>query len=512
MEESSLKQDLPQSDRNEVVLDAVSTLLKSAGHSDEKIELLVNALTRTEEIAAAKEDAGGYKTFKEKTLVYEDREAFIYKRPDRNTWYFRIYDPKNRKPLVKSLKTRDKTQALTTARTLYIDIKGKIERGEILKQITSPQLVEKWLEVLQKQVTPIPHQGITPDTYKAKRSFLRNWLQYVDKGLNMSHVPIDKIKPEVTRDFAKWLKSKPKETSLETGARSHEQINNNVSAVIRMYHQYAVREKYISADRVPQIDRVKYEVGDAFKRDIFTNLKQYDKYIWYLKRKYITKKHNPALCMGKKGARELEVRKIFTEFILILSNAGFRTKELLGMKFKEIYASPNWSKEQKDEWVVMVVRADNAKTGKERRVVTPCKKRIDRIIAAYKKIGITHEPEDYLFMNPLSPTRKQYGRMIMYQRLKKTLVASGVQEELDREGKRISPYSFRHYYAYLRLINKVSIHLLAKNMGTSVAKIESTYGHINTELHAEELTIGQGIIKRTETSLETLPTIEEDIY
>ena len=47
-------------------------------------------------------------------------------------------------------------------------------------------------------------------------------------------------------------------------------------------------------------------------------------------------------------------------------------------------------------------------------------------------------------------------------------------------------------------------------MGTSVSKIESTYGHINTELHAEELTKGQGIIKRTETSLQTLPTVESN--
>ena len=100
----------------------------------------------------------------------------------------------------------------------------------------------------------------------------------------------------------------------------------------------------------------------------------------------------------------------------------------------------------------------------------------------------------------------------MYQRLKTTLIESGVQEELDKEGKSISPYSFRHYYAYLRLLNKVSIHLLAENMGTSVSKIESTYGHLNTELHAAELTQGQGIIKRTETSLETLPTIEVDSY
>ena len=47
-------------------------------------------------------------------------------------------------------------------------------------------------------------------------------------------------------------------------------------------------------------------------------------------------------------------------------------------------------------------------------------------------------------------------------------------------------------------------------MGTSVQKIESTYGHINTELHAEVLTKGQGIIKRTETNLSTLPTIDDD--
>ena len=98
----------------------------------------------------------------------------------------------------------------------------------------------------------------------------------------------------------------------------------------------------------------------------------------------------------------------------------------------------------------------------------------------------------------------------MYQRLKKTLVTSQVQETLDKQSKSISLYSFRHFYCYLRLLNKVPIHLLAKNMGTSVQKIESTYGHINTELQADVITKGQGIFKRTETTLETLPTIEGD--
>ena len=279
-----------------------------------------------------------------------------------------------------------------------------------------------------------------------------------------------------------------------------------------MYHQYAVREKYISADRIPQIDRLKYKINDEFKRDIFSNLEQYDKYVTYLKRNYITKKHNPDLVSNKRGIKELEKRKIFAEFVLILANAGFRTKELLGIKMSEIiFDAPSLSEEDKKYNVVMVVRRENAKTGRSRRVIAPVRKRIERIIAAYKKLGITHEPDDFLFINAAYGRRTALGRMIMYNRLKATLIGSGVQEELDKEGKSLSPYSFRHFYCYLRLINKVPIHLLAKNMGTSIQKIESTYGHINTELHANVITAGQGIIKRTETSLQTLPTIEEEI-
>lgn len=60
----------------------------------------------------------------------------------------------------------------------------------------------------------------------------------------------------------------------------------------------------------------------------------------------------------------------------MISNAGFRPKELLGIKFNEIYASPNWTKEQKELNIVMKVRRENSKTGKERRCVSPTKKEL----------------------------------------------------------------------------------------------------------------------------------------
>ena len=489
--------------------DAAKLLELLKGVDVNELETALNAI-KTAKKQAPKADEGKYKNYLDKTPVYEDRDAYIYKRGDTKSgiWYFRIFDNKTNKPIFKSLKTTDKTTALATARVLYIEIKGKIERGEKLKTISAKELVDEWLKRLEKEITPIPHEGITPDTFKQKRFFMKNWVDYLE-SLNISKLPIDKIKPEGTRDFAKWYRAKPKETALRTGARSVELINNNVNEVLRMYHQLAVREKYISADRIPQLDRLKYQINDAFKRDIFSSLEQYDRYITYLKRVYITKKHNPDLIKSEKGIKELEKRKIFAEYLLCISNGGFRSKELLGIKFKEIYSSPSFTEEEKQENVVMLVRKENSKTGRERRVVAPLKKRIDRIITAYKRLGITHEPDDFLFINAAYGRRTPLGRMIMYNRLKDTLIASGIQEELDKEDKSITPYSFRHFYAYLRLINKVPIHLLAKNMGTSIQKIESTYGHINTELHADVITQGQGIIKRTETSLKTLPTLDE---
>ena len=499
--------EIQEKSSNSAVMEAAKALLTASGFALEDVQTALDAIQTAKHQSPNKQDSER-KNYIDKTAVYPDVDAYIYKRGDTKTgiWYFRIYDTKRQKPIFKSMKTTDKNKALATARVMYVEIKGKIERGERVKTITTLELVNMWIEKLETQVTPIPHDGITPDTFKQKRYFLRNWVNYCTNVLNIANTSIDKVAPERTRDFGKWLKSKPKETSLRTGDRDGELINNNINEVTRMYHQLAVRDKYLSADRVPQIDRIKYQIDDSFKRDIFS-LEQYDKFCLYLNQKYFTKKHNPLV-----DPKELEKRKIFRDFILIIANAGFRTKELLGMKLMDVYDVLKPSEDDlKSGNMVMVVRRENSKTGRERRVIAPVRKRIDRVLKSYKKMGITHEPNDYIFINPLSKTRGAYGRMIMYQRLKTTLVESGLQEELDKEGKSISPYSFRHFYAWLRILNNVPLHLLSLNMGTSIQKIERTYGHIQTEQHTDVITSGQGIIRRTETSLQTLPTVESDM-
>ena len=496
---------------NSAVIDAAKALLSAAGFNTGDVDVALDAIKTAKEQPIIKQK--GDKVFwLDKTLVYEDNDAFIYRRATSKSgvWYLRIYDDRGNKPVVRSLKTTDKVKALTTARVMYIDLKGKIDRGEKLKKINSRELIERYKKSLEEKISVIPMTGITPDHYKVKKYHLRLYTEFLME-LGLLDKPIDKIDPLSVTHFGLWIRQRPKQTCKHKEGRSPEVINDTINEVIRMYHQVAVKYRYLDEGLIPKFDKVRQPVDEAFKRDVLTE-DQYERFWKYLQHKYISKKHNPSQTISRKGMDELEKRKIFKEFILLIAGVGFRTKELLGIKMSEIiFDAPSLSEEDKKYNVVMVVRRENAKTGRSRRVIAPVRKRIERIIAAYKKLGITHEPDDFLFINAAYGRRTALGRMIMYNRLKATLIGSGVQEELDKEGKSLSPYSFRHFYCYLRLINKVPIHLLAKNMGTSIQKIESTYGHIITELHANVITAGQGIIKRTETSLQTLPTIEEEI-
>ena len=498
--------------RNQVAVNALDSLLTAAGFEAGDLQIALDAIKEAREVIgeAPKED-DSYKYFLNRTLVYDDQDAFIYQRADTKTgrWYFRIYDSKTGKPVKRSLKTTDMAQAITSARLLYIDIKGKIERGERLKSLTTPELLDLWEAKLKSQVSDIPHTGLTHDSFKQKKYFLKNWRDYI-REMSLSITPIDKIEPYKTRDFGTWLKQKPKETALHTGTgRSLELVNNNISEIIRMYHQLAVRDKYISGNQVPEIDRVKMQVDEGYKRDVM-NEEQYEKFWKFIQFNYITKKHNPLV-----DPKELEVRKIWKECIFIMSNVGFRPKELLGIKLYEITDNPNWDDKRRETDVLMKVRKENSKTGRARVCVAPVRKRIQRILKSYEKLGIVHQSDDFLFIAHrwvANGKREAPTRQWAYERLKKVMQKSGLKDELAKDGKRISLYSFRHQYACWRLrYGDVPIHLLAKQMGTSIQKIEQTYGHIQVEQQAEVITKAQEHIKKTGFVLQQPEVIDDEL-
>ena len=362
----SQEQDLQNKSSNDALLKVASQLLEQAGVNKDDFYSAISALTTAKQ-QNPKIKSEVNKNYVDKTPVYDDVDAFIYKRGDTKSgiWYFRIWDSKRRKAVFRSLKTTNKELAITTAKQLYRDISGKIEKGERLKQITTDELIALWDKYLQSKISATPHKGIVPNTYRSKKYWLNNWSNYINH-LHLSKTPIDKIKPHLTRGFSMWLETRPKQTAQHTGARSREQINNNVNEVIKMYRQLAVRERYLSSDDVPQIDRLNYEIDDRVKRDIPTE-QEYEEYWRFLYHNYITKKHNP-----NTPPEEIEKRKIFKEFVLILANSGVRPKELLGVKVKEINELPYMTDDDKKKGnMVINIRKDNAKTGRSRSVVAP---------------------------------------------------------------------------------------------------------------------------------------------
>ena len=122
--------------------------------------------TALETIAAAKQalpkaapaTASAGKVYLNKELIYDDETAFIYQRNDtKNKYYYvRIWDSKSKKPYIKSLGTNDYTKAKGAARIIYQEIKGKIDRGERVRNITNKQLVDMYLEGEKLKVTDIP--------------------------------------------------------------------------------------------------------------------------------------------------------------------------------------------------------------------------------------------------------------------------------------------------------------------------------------------------------------------
>ena len=91
-----------------------------------------------------------------------------------------------------------------------------------------------------------------------------------------------------------------------------------------------------------------------------------------------------------------------------------------------------------------------------------------------------------------------WGQPALTNRLKKVLEYSGVQEELDRTNRSICLYSQRHFYVTLRLRNGLNIHLLSKQIGSSVNFIEQNYSHIQIESNTEKITEGMAKIKTLE--------------
>ena len=461
--------------------------------------------TALETIAAAKQaaskaapaTASAGKVYLNKELIYDDETAFIYQRNDtKNKYYYiRIWDSKSKKPYIKSLGTNDHTKALGAARIIYQEIKGKIIRGERVRNITSKQLVDMYLEGEKLKVTDIPKAGITPGRLRTKQCYLRLWLEYIDY-LGFTDTPIDKIDTYKTNGFGYWLQQKPKDFRDDGKQRDADNINNNISEVLKCYKDVAIRQKYITRDEMPVIEKLRKQPDGKHKRDILET-EQYERLMVHICKTFsgAGKSVESAAKRHKCTVAEIYKRKLFAYFMLFLYDTGMRPKELRFLRVNEV--KPNKSPASLEKGldgadakntVIVNVRAENSKTGYGRAIPVVLKASYNEIIKIQNALGCDLQPNDYLFMNVNSKERLPYSREALSNRLRTALVDSGLQSELDAENKNITLYSARHAFITWKMrYGQLDLPLLSRISGTSVQLIMKTYGHIDVEAEAARI-------------------------
>jgi integrase len=213
-----------------------------------------------------------------------------------------------------------------------------------------------------------------------------------------------------------------------------------------------------------------------------------------------------------RSERSKEMRQLMRDYVELLIDTGARPgNELMNLKWKQIKFSMNPKSTNTDQKVVYddgteeeVVLTDlnrivemtvSGKTG-TRQIIgrSPTVNVLERI--AIRVYGVKGRLIDPL-RDVATPSNNDY---VLRTKDEKRNVSSSFQQMLERyldehnllydpktEQNRVF-YSFRHTYATLALTHdKVPIHTLAKQMGTSVLMIERHYSHLKVIQAVEQL-------------------------
>lgn len=179
------------------------------------------------------------------------------------------------------------------------------------------------------------------------------------------------------------------------------------------------------------------------------------------------------------------MRQLLMDYANIVANTGLRHgTEAYGLKWKHI----EWFKHQNGErYLRMTVIG---KTGKRELIArNNCEGFLKRIQSRFEDLEkltfdqLLDKKIDQMVFRLQDGTSTQNLNATFEQFLKKYKMLQ------DPHGQARTLYSLRHMYATLNLLEnpEISIHQLAKQMGTSVSMIEKHYSHLKPSMIADKL-------------------------
>jgi len=230
-----------------------------------------------------------------------------------DVYQMRMYVQEEKRYIRKSLKTRDKQLALSLAQKEFIFYQAKILNGEKLFSLTANEMREKYLKYVQ---TLVDEKQLSVGRQTNIKTFTKHYLEFVGKNTKIQN--IDKKFFEGYRSFRQ---SKKKDITMT--------VIVNESITIKQMYKFAKNEGFVNQNY--ELDFGKFKVDKNESSRVAYEVKDYKQLISISK--YWDRKVSET---HVKRDEEIYYRRTIRDFIVLMSNYGFRTRELLLVKWKDV--------------------------------------------------------------------------------------------------------------------------------------------------------------------------------
>ena len=399
-----------------------------------------------------------------KSVQILDGAVVLTLRPRSSAWQarFRIAN----KWLRVTTKQRELEKAKEVGRDIYLRARFRNEEGLPVISKRFSHVAALATQKMEKQLEAGEGKSVYNDYIIA----INNYLTPFFGNHNITNIDYALMK-----EFAAWRKGKmghePKSSSIST----HNSALNRIFDV-------AMENGYMTKSQVPEL---KNKGVKSDRRPDFT-IDEYRKLMRFMHR---------WIKQGKAGKSRL-MRELLRDYVLILSNTGMRHgTESYGLKWKHISFFEEKVKknvEDKSAKPAMITRRYllmnvNGKTGPRELVAR------HNAVTYLKRI---HSRTDDIKKLDFEELIKQGVDKEVF-RLPDGKITTGLAQTFEilmkdadllvdrRTEQNRTLYSLRHTYATLALVKaRMDIHLLAEQMGTSVAMIEKHYSHLQPRMRA----------------------------
>lgn len=409
-----------------------------------------------------------------------DGAILLYTRPDRKktTYQVRLKIPGVLGYVIKSLKTSEFNAAVTEAEDLYYALRAEQKQGLDVKTAGNLKFKDFW-----KRFYDAHEAGLSIHRQRLHKFIANKYFKPYFGEHRVADMPDAFVEKYWDWRINFHNQARKAETGDKTpipanAARVPAQKTLDMEAgMLRQIFRWGKRVGFVKREPWIKATKVKHSKGverrpaftEAEWKSIYEYLRQ-----WVKEGMVATPAENGG-SLHRSGPHALHrfQRELLRNYLLFMANSGLRPNEARQLLWRDV----RLENDEDGKPALVVEVAPTTKTG-ARTVV--CREGTEFYLDRLKKISKHTEPDHYVFCGydgePVDNFNKTFSKV-----LKKLKLLN------DRWGKRRTVYSLRHFYCTQSLLSGVPIHVLAKNMGTSIAYIEQHYSHVLTIMQAKQL-------------------------